>query len=168
MPIYIAKQDIDFEVLASSIARTPRAAAAVLSSVRARNPHLADVTLIPKGTLLLLPEGPNIKPDAGTSAGGQDLGEFARRFRDGLRGAASRATERGEALLADHAGARDALKSAAAKRLIEGDVQLRKRLEAAEASFKAEQKQAAKSRAQILEAATAAQAELARVESLIR
>ena len=53
MPIFITEKETDLEALASSLARTPRAAAAVRTRVLALNPHLADAARIPKGAVLM-------------------------------------------------------------------------------------------------------------------
>jgi hypothetical protein len=166
MPFLILDKETDLEALASSLARTPRAAAAVRERLVALNPQLADAKRIPKGGVLILPAGNDIKAGAGTKISGANLAEFAETFGAGTRAAASRAAERLESLTAERTAVRDALKPAAAKRLVESDPQLQKQLAAAEAQFKAEQKRAGDSRAKLAAAIKAAQAELARVQRI--
>jgi hypothetical protein len=167
MQIYIADKDTDLETLATSLARTPRAAAATLARVKALNPHLADAARVPKGGVLVLPEGPDIKPGAGTTVSHLPLDELAGGFSSGTRAQASRAAQRLESLTADRGAVRDALKAAAAKRLVDNDPLLQKQLSAADAQFKAEQKRATDSRAEIAKQAKAAQAELERMQKLV-
>jgi hypothetical protein len=166
MRIFVTENEMDLEALASSLARTSRAAAATLERVKALNPHLADAARIPKGGVLILPEGPDIKAGAGTVVGGVNLGEIADRFGAGTRAQASRVEDRLESLTAERTTVRDALKGAAAKRLVESDPLLKKQLAAADAEFKAGQKRATEARAELVELAKAAQAEFARVQKL--
>lgn len=166
MKIFIAENETDFEKLASSLARTPRATAATLERVKALNPHLADVTRLPKGSVLILPDGADLKTGAGSTVVGVNPGELGERFSSSLRSVASRASERLESINADRSAARDALKSAAAKRLVENDALLQKRLAAAETQFKTEQKRASEVRAEIAERSEAAKAEFVRVQKL--
>ena len=65
MRIFITEKETDLEALASSLARTPRAAAAVRERVLALNPHLADAKRIPKGGVLILPDSPELKAGVG-------------------------------------------------------------------------------------------------------
>jgi hypothetical protein len=167
MRIFITEKETDLEALASSLARTPRAAGAVRERVLALNRHLADAARIPKGSVVILPDSPEIKASVGTSVSGVSAGEIGQRFSAGARAQLSRAAARLESLNAERATVRDALKSTAAKRLVESDPQLQKRLVAADAEFKAEQKRATEFRALIEKAAGEAQAELARLQKLI-
>ena len=167
MRIFIMEKETDLEALASSLARTPRAAAAVRERVLALNPHLADAKRIPKGGVLILPDSPELKAGVGTSVGGVNAAEIAERFSTGARDQLSRAAARLETLAADRATVRDALKSAAAKRLVASDPLLQKRLATADLEFKAGQKRANENQARIAEFTKLAQAELARLQKLI-
>ena len=71
--------------LASSLARTPRAAAAVRARVLANNPHLR-LPRIPKGAVLIFPDSPDLKAGAGIDGQRRRaLGEIAERFSAGAR-----------------------------------------------------------------------------------
>ena len=166
MRIFVTEKETDLETLASSLARSSRAAAAVRERVLALNPQFGDATRIPKGGVLILPDGPDIKAGAGTIVGGVNLGEIADRFGAGARAQVSRAADHLESLTVDRAAVRDVLKSAAAKRLVESDPLLQKQLAAADAEFKAQQKRATEARTEIAELTKAAQAEFARVQKL--
>ena len=167
MRIFITDKETDLEALATSLARTPRAAAATLARVKALNPQLADAARVPKGGVLVLPEGPDIKTDAGTSVSHVPLDELAGNFTSGARTQASRAAQRLESLTVERGAVRDALKAAAAKRLVDNDPLLQKQLAATDAQFKSEQKRATDARAANAELAKAVQAELARMQKLV-
>jgi len=166
MRILITKTEMGLEDLASSLARTPRAAAAVRARLVALNPHLTEAARVPKGGVLVIPDGPDIKAGAGTTLSSNNLGELGEKFAASTRAATSLAATRLESLNADRTAVRDALKSAAAKRLVASDPLLQKQLAAAEAHFKAEQKRAAEVTAQFKKTAELAQAEMARLQKL--
>jgi len=164
MPVYIVEKDMDIDALASSLARSPRAAAKVRDRILAANPHLEHLARVPKGGIVVIPPGTDIRTDAGTSTSGTNLEAFAGTLRDGLKDLDRRVTEHNDAQLSEHSALREALKGAAGKRLVEGDARLRKRLTAAEAQFKADQKQGTEARAQLAELTKAMQAEIARMQ----
>jgi Phage Tail Protein X len=167
MRIFITEKETDLEALASSLARTPRAAAAVRERVLALNPHLADAARIPKGSVLILPDSPEVKAGVGTSVSGASAGEIAERFSAGVRAQLGRAAARLESLTAERAAVRDALKSAAAKRLVESDPLLQKQLGAAEARFKEDQKRAAETQEQLDEVQKFALAEFEKLQKML-
>jgi hypothetical protein len=167
MRIFITEKETDLETLTSSLARTPRAAAAVRARVLALNPHLADAARIPTGGVLMLPDSPEFKAGLGSSVSGVGAGVIAGRFSAGARAQISRAAARLESLNSERASVRDALKSAAAKRLVENDPQLQKRLAAADLEFKAEQKRSAEVATQLRETAKLAEAEMAKLQKLL-
>jgi len=163
---FITDKETDLEKLAASVARTPRAAEAVRARLEALNPQFAK--RVPKGGVVVLPEGPDIKAGAGSNIGRTNLDDLAERLKVGARESAKRAGARLELLTVDRTAARDALKTAAAKRLVESDPLLQKQLAAAEAHFKAEQKRAAEASTQLAEDAKLAAAELAKLQNLFR
>ena len=165
MRIFITDKEMNLEALASDLARTPRAATAVRERLTALNPHLG-AARIPRGGVVIIPDGPDVSSGAGTTVGGVGLGELAEKFAASRRAAASLAQERLESLTAERAAMRDALKTAAAKRLVETDPLLQKQLAAAEANFKAEQKRTAEATAQLKKTAELAQAEMAKLQKL--
>jgi hypothetical protein len=167
MRIFITEKDSDLSALAAELARNARGAGRTLERVAALNPHLADVARLPAGTVLLLPED-EVRAGAGTVAGGSTLAELSDTVGAGIRGAATRATQRFATIEEDHAAVKDALKTAPAKRLLEADPLFAKRVAAAEAQFKVEQKQATENKARFTEIQKAAAAEFARLEKLLR
>lgn len=167
MRILITEKAMDLPALAASLARNARTAEAALERVKTLNPQIADTRKLAAGTVLLLPDAPELKAGAGEPAGAESLADLGARLRAGLRDLGGRASRLDERLAADHAAVRAALKSATAKRLIEGDPQLQKQLVAAEAQFKADKERAAEMRAQMAEAAKLAEAEFAKWQVLL-
>ncbi len=167
MNIFTADREMDVAALASSLARTPRAAAAVRERLVALNPHLTDAARIPKGEVLVLPEGPDIKAGAGNAVKRTNLGELAERFVASTRASASLTGERLESIAAGRAAVRDALKTAAVKRLVDGDRLLQKQLAEVEAHFKSEQKRVTEAAAQMEKTAQLVKAEMAKLQKLV-
>ena len=167
MRILITEKSMDLPALAASLARNARTANAALERVKALNPQIADAQTLAAGTVLILPDAPELNPGAGEPAGVESLADLGSRLRAGLRDLSARARQVDEQRAADHAAVRDAVKSAAAKRLIEGDPQLQQQLAAAEAQFKADQKLAAGMGAKMAAAAKLAEAEFAKLQNLL-
>ena len=162
---FITDKETDLEKLAGSVARTPRAADAIRARLEALNPQFSK--RIPRGSVVILPEGSDIKAGAGSPVRRTNLDELAERFKIGTRETAKRAGARLESLTAERTAARDSLKSVVAKRLVESDPQLQKQLAAAEAHFKAEQKRAAEASAQLADDAKLVEGELAKLHKLV-
>jgi hypothetical protein len=167
MPIFITDEATDLATLVTNLAGGARVSGATLELVKALNPQLSDTTKLGAGTVLILPETPELKARAGEPAGAESLETLGSRLHTGLRDVESRTMRGFEALVADHGAVRNALKAAAAKRLVEGDPQLKKQLAAAEAHFEAEQKRVAETRKQLVEAAKTVEAEFARLQNLL-
>ena len=167
MRILITEKAMDLPGLAASLARNAQTPGAALERVKALNPHIADAQRLAKGTVLILPDAPELEPEVGEAIGGEALAELGDRLRDGLRDLDARARRVDEQRTADSDAVRDALKSTTAKRLIEGDPQLQKQLAAAQGNVKADQKRAAEMRAQLAEAAKLAEAEFAKWQVLL-
>lgn len=167
MRIFITDKATDLATLVASLARRASARDVTLERVKALNPQLSDTTELGVGTVLILPETPELKASAGAPAGAESLETLGSRLHTGLRDVESRTTRGFEALVADRGAVHDALKAAAAKRLIEGDPQLKKQLAAAEAHFQAEQKRVGERREQLKEAAKIVETEFARLQKLL-
>jgi hypothetical protein len=167
MRILVTEKAMDLPALAASLARNARGAHAALERVKALNPQIADAQRLAAGTVLILPDAPELKPGAGQAAGGEVFSDLGDRLLAGLRDLEARHGRVVEQRAADHAAVRDALKSATAKRLIEGDPQLKEQLAAAEAQFKADQKQATEMGAQMAAAAKLAEAEFEKLQNML-
>jgi hypothetical protein len=167
MRIFITDKAMDISSLATTLGRGGRMSAATLERVKALNPQLGEARKIAAGTAVILPDLPELKPDAGEAAGASSIAEVSAHAKSGFRLATERITERAAQLAADQAAVKDVLKTAAAKRLLESDPVLRKQLAAAEAELKAEQKRVAEAQAQLAAADALAQTEFAKLLKLL-
>jgi hypothetical protein len=165
--IYITKTETGLAELGATLLRAPGDASVTLDRLRALNPQVEDFQRLPAGTVLILPDSPEIKAGAGTLLGADHLSELANDLGSGLKAAVSRSASRVDDLKADRAGVMAALKIAAVKRLVESDPALAKQLHAAETQFKGDQKLAAERQAQLKEVQELAEAEFARLQKLL-
>jgi hypothetical protein len=151
-----------------SIVRAARSVEATLERLKTLNPHLADTQKLAAGTVLVIPDSPDVKPGVGEPVGVQthSLTDFAAGLRTGLRDLAARHKQFAGERAAENAALRDALKAAPAKRLVESDPILKERLAAAETAFKVEQKRIAEVEAQLADTAKQVEAELAKMQKL--
>ena len=167
MRIFITKTDTDLAALSSTLLRKPADAGATLDRVRALNPQVEDFQKLAAGTVLILPDTPEIKAGAGTAPGADNLSDLASDLGSGLKAVNSRFASRVDDIKADRAAVTTALKTAAVKRLVDGDPALSKQLTAADAEFKREQKRVAESEAQLAQVQKVALAEFARLQKLL-
>ena len=65
MRIFITKTDTDLAALSATLLRKPADAGTALDRVRALNPHVEDFQRLAAGTVLILPDTPDIKAGAG-------------------------------------------------------------------------------------------------------
>jgi hypothetical protein len=166
--VFIVDKATDLQSLATSLARNARTFEATVQRLTSLNPQIAEARKVAAGTVLLLPDAPELKPGLGEAAGTapRALADVASRVRAGLRAMDARSRELSQQRSADHATLREALKAAPAKRLVESDPVLAQRLAAAEAAFKAEQKRAVDQEAQLAQMAKVVDGELARLQKL--
>lgn len=168
MPIFITDKPMDLSALVRSLVRNSRSAEATLERIKKLNPHIADAQELAAGTVVILPDSPDLKPGVGKPAGvqTQTLPDFADSLRAGLRDLEVRHRTLAAQRTADHAAVHDALKATPAQRLVDSDPVLKERLAAAETAFKTEQKRIAEVEAQLVDAAELAEAELAKMLKL--
>jgi hypothetical protein len=167
MRIFITKADTDLQSLGASLVRKPTAASATLERVVALNPQLANSDKLPAGTVLLLPDSPELKAGIGTTVGSDNFADLVSDVTKGIKAAAGRAASRFETIAEDHSAVKDVLKTAAAKKLVEGDPLLKQKLGAAEARFKIEQKRAAETKTAFEESQKHAVAEFEKLAKLL-
>jgi hypothetical protein len=149
MRLIVIEQASDLQALSARLLRNPAGGQAdsqelrqaTLEQIKLLNPH-ADFQRLQAGTVLLLPEAPELKDADSQSMAGNSFEDFATRTREGLEAVAQRMKSSAEALAADRAGVTAAIKSAAIKRLIESDPLLKKQLDEAGNEFSDAQKQA--------------------------
>lgn len=150
MRLIVIQQISDLQVLSARLlgnaagghAGTQEVSQATLEQIKMLNPH-ADFQRLEVGTVLLLPDTPELKDAADSqSLAGNSIEDFAKRTREGLEAVAQRMRSGAEALAADRADVTAVLKTTAVKRLIESDPLLKKQLDEAGGEFSDAQKQA--------------------------
>ena len=166
MRIFITNAETNPQTLNEALVRRP-GTTHTLERVMALNPQIADFKKLPAGTVLILPDAPDLKAGAGESLTGAGMDDVIADLGRGLKAVNSRIVNRVEQLESDRVAVAAALKTAAAKRLVESDPALAKRITAANAQFKAEQTAAAEKQAQLAEVQKAALVEFARLQKLL-
>ncbi|NDP63648.1 hypothetical protein [Polaromonas sp.] len=149
MRFIVIEQASDLQALSARLLRNPAGgqagsqelSQATLEQIRMLNPH-ADFQHLEAGTVLLLPEAPELKDADSQSLAGNSFEDFTTRTREGLQAVAQRMKSSAEALAADRAAVTATVKSAAVKRLIESDPLLKKQLDEAGSESSDAQKQA--------------------------
>jgi len=142
MRVIVIKESTDLQSLGTRLVGKKTGGTAALEQVQALNPHV-DFTKIAAGTVLLLPDSPELKTDADKdtrSPAGDAFDGFAKDADAGVKLAAQRLRVAADALNADRAGISAAVKTAAVKRLIEADPLLKKQLDDAGTAWTAGQK----------------------------
>jgi len=167
MRILNLKTPTDLNTLGNTLLKDPSATSATLERIKALNPHVADFQRLAAGTVLILPDAADLKPDVGSALGAEGFGDLALKASSGIRALATRAANRLDTLVADHAAVKDSLKAAAAKRLVESDPLLVQRLKAVDAQFKIDQKAAKEKKAQFDEIQKAAEEAFKRLLKLL-
>jgi hypothetical protein len=167
MRIFITKTDTDLTALSTALLRRPADAGTALDRVRALNPHVEDFQRLAAGTVLILPDTPDIKAGAGTAIGAGTVSDLATDLGSGLKAVNARFADRVEDLKAERAAVVATVKLASVKRLIESDPALAKQLDASDAEYKREQKRMTEADAQLAEVQKTAIAEFARLQKLL-
>lgn len=141
---FVTEQEINLDGLRGKLLRTGIAetsAVAAIGRLKALNPDV-DFTRLAAGTVLLVPDTPDLKEGASTSLGGETFEAFVKEVDTRLRISSARVKEGFERILLDRTSVSAVLKTAAVKRLVESDPVLKKQLESADARFKEDERRA--------------------------
>lgn len=133
MRLIVIKQSTDLQALGAQLIGKKTGDAATLDRLKSLNPHV-DFNRIGPGTVLLLPDSPDLKAganEATISPVGEAIDGIARDVDDGFKASAERMRNAVEALNIDLRAVSEVTKSAAVKRLIDGDPSLKKQLDGA-------------------------------------
>ena len=125
------------------------APAVTQATLQRLNPHISDLARIPAGTVVFVPDTPNVRA-ATSSVGGQGFQEFAEQARQASASTTQRVSASYSALAEQQKEVATALKSAAVRKQVEADADLQKLVADSDAVFKADQ-QNAKATQQTLE-----------------
>lgn len=137
MRMFVIKNENDLAGLSAKLLRArvdESSASAAIDRLKALNPHV-DFTRLAAGTVLLVPDVPELKQGASTSLGGVTFEAFVKEVDTGLSNASAWITQGLERLAVDRTSVSAVLKTAAVKRLVESDPVLEKQLEAVDAQF---------------------------------
>jgi hypothetical protein len=130
-----------------------------LAALRALNPHV-DITEVPAGTVLLVPDAPSFKVSASDPVLGNALGEFQQVVRTALDETAANLKASTAARAAERADIMAVLKGAPLRRIIEADSALKQQVADATKALQ-EEEEADKSEETLARASKAALAKIA-------
>lgn len=156
----------DPQSLLKQLVRKPGSASGTLDQLKALNPHV-NFSKLAAGTVLLVPDVPDLKPGATAAVGGDNVDELRDRITAGIAMTVSNVSSGAERIAADRKEVASAVKAAATKRVIESDPLLQQRLAAADETFKATQKQTAEAQAALAELQKLAAKEFDRLQTLL-
>lgn len=154
MRLIVIKQASDLQALSARLlkkggpAGTHEFSQATLEQVKRLNPHV-DFQRIDAGTVLLLPDTPELKDTDSQSPAGNAFEDFVAQTSEGFKAVAQRLRTSADALAADRAAVNAVLKTAAVKRQIESDPLLKKQLDEASSEFTDAQKKAQEAASQL-------------------
>lgn len=154
MRLIVIEQASDWPAVSATLLKKPAsgkagaASDATLEQVKRLNPHV-DFQRLEAGTVLLLPDSPELNVKDSQALGGNAFEDFVAHAAEGLQAVAQRLRIGAEALAADRAAVNAVLKIAAVKRQIESDPLLQKQLDEASGEFTDAQKQAQDAASQV-------------------
>jgi hypothetical protein len=141
MRLVVIRQDTDLKSLLKEIASAPaRTEAASLERIRRLNPHV-DLRHLSGGTVLLLPDIPELKPEHSQSIGADVFDGLASEVSRGFEVGAQRLRAGAETFNSDRAAVSAALRIAAVKRVLDSDESLQMQLKQATDQSGADQKE---------------------------
>jgi hypothetical protein len=129
------------ELISQLLRRSSKDQPVMLERLKALNPHV-DLERLEAGTVLLVPDTPDLKANAGKPLSGDSFAELVDDVNTRLEATAARVRSGVEMLNADRTTVAAVIKTAAFKRLLESDRALAEQLKSADAQIKADLKQA--------------------------
>jgi hypothetical protein len=139
MRLMIIKQPTDLKAFTSQIS-TSRAGvdrASIVARLKALNPHL-DFARLEAGSVVLLPDLPEIKPASGNSLGGDAFSLLTADLDAGFNAAAKRLRAAAEIRATERSAVESALDDPAVQEALHSDAQLQRQLESGKAQFAAD------------------------------
>jgi hypothetical protein len=140
---------------------------ATLDRIKSLNPQV-DFSRMEAGTVLLLPDTPDLKDSASQSIAGDAFADFASHLTEGLGTAAQRVSSGTDALVAEREAVTAMLTTDAVKRQVESDPLLEKQLEAASEALATEQEEMREAAKQVQTMQVAVANEMAVLAKLLR
>jgi hypothetical protein len=166
--MFVIKQATDLQGVSTQLLRRTagEGGAGALERLQALNPHV-DFRRLAAGTVLLVPDSPEIKPSASRTLGGDPVDALVEDLSRGLKDQATRVRAMFKSQEDDRAAVAAALKTAAARRIVDSDPLLRDQLKAALQQSSDERKRAEQTVAQVTGIQELAARELARLQKLV-
>ena len=142
MRLIVIKQASDLQALSARLLKKPaggkagahEVSPATLDQVKRLNPHV-DFQRIEAGTVLLLPDSPELNDKDSQSLTGNSFDDFIAHTSEGFKAVALRMSISAKALADDHVAVNATLKTEAVTSQIEKDPQLRDQLKGAISEF---------------------------------
>lgn len=174
MRLIVIEKASDLQALSARLLKNPASgrsdsqevSQATLEQIKMLNPH-ADFQHLQVGTVLLLPDTPELKDADSQPLAGNSFEDFATHIGQGLAAVAQRMCSGAEALSADSAGVKAVLEIDDVKNLIKGDLSLSTQLDEAGSEFSHAQKQAKESARQLETLKEGLNAELAALRKML-
>ena len=175
MRLIVIKQASDLQALSARLLKKPAGghagprefSQATLEQVKQLNPHV-DFERIDAGTVLLLPDTPELNDTDSQSPAGNAFEDFVAHTSEGFKAVAQRMRTSADALAADRAAVNAVLKTAAVKRQIESDPLLKKQLDEANSEFTDAQKKSQEAARQVETMQKDMNAELAALREMLK
>lgn len=142
-------------------------AVAMFERIKSLNPHV-DFKRLEAGTVLLLPDSPELKDSESRSLAGDAFADFSKHATEGFDTIAERVRAAAKALATERTNVIAALKTPAVERQIESDSLLKRQLIDAREEFVAEQKKEQGALKQLESMQKAVAKELAALAGLLR
>ena len=141
MRMIVIKQSTDFKSLGTLLLGPNAGSSKTLEVIKQLNPHV-DFNRITAGSVLLIPDAPDLKAGETVSVSGETFGAFTQQAMAGFDAAATRVSAAHSKRLTDQKEFSGLLKLAAIKRALESDPELKNQFDAASEVFKQDQVQA--------------------------
>jgi hypothetical protein len=175
MRLIVIKQAADLKALGAVLLKQPaegtrvrpELSPATLEQLKTLNPHV-NFQQVDAGTVLLLPDLPELRDAAGEPLVGTAFEDFAKEVGVGMVAVCKRIGDAAEAMPTDQKALQDACNTEPLKTLINVDLQLQAQLAAANKTFASEQEQAKTAEDQVRAMGAAVANELAALALLIR
>lgn len=156
MRLIVIKQASDLRTLSAGLLKKSVASQgsarevslATLEQVKRLNPHL-DFQHLEAGTVVLLPDSPELSEVDSQSLAGTSFDDFAAHVNEGFKAVTQGMRIKADELAAEHSAVNAILKTAAVKRQIESDPLLKTQLEEANNQFTDAQKNAQEAARQV-------------------
>jgi hypothetical protein len=157
MRLIVIKQASDLRTLSAGLLKKPAASRgsahelsqATLEQVKLLNPHLVDLQHLQAGTVLLLPDSPELSDADSQPLAGTSFDDFVADVSEGFKAVTQGMRISADELAAERSAVNAVLKTAAVKRQIESDPLLKKQLEEAGNQFTDAQKNAQEAASQV-------------------